>query len=68
MHLMRKRYTGMGEVGLFRMPVALHITYCGLSDITSHEIDTLEKNVDCDECIQAKSWEEIDMAAETMGG
>jgi hypothetical protein len=60
MHLMRKRYTGMAATGLFRMPTPLHTTYCGLRDITTHEIDTLEKNIDCDECIQAKAWEDID--------
>ena len=59
-HLTRSRYPGMGEVGLYRMPVTLHVTYCGQRDVTQHEVDTLEKNVDCDDCIQAKAWEEID--------
>jgi len=63
MHLMRKRYLGTAEQGLFRMPMALHVTYCGLRDITTHDVDTLEKNVDCDDCLQAKAWEDIDAAA-----
>jgi len=61
MHLSRKRYMGMATEGLFRMPTTLHVTYCGQSGLTTHEVDTLEKNVDCDECIQAKTWEEIDL-------
>ena len=60
MHLLRQRYVGMADDGLFRMPTTLHTTYCGLRDITKHEVDTLESAVDCDECIQAKAWEDID--------
>lgn len=62
MHLIRERYAGIADVGLFRMPSTLYTTYCGLRDITVHEVDTLEKHVDCDDCIQAKAWEDIDRA------
>ena len=65
MHLSRVRYTGMATEGLFRMPTTLHTTYCGRTGVTGHEID-VEKFVDCDECIQAKAWEEIDAAAEKV--
>jgi hypothetical protein len=60
MHLMRRSYTGIVDEGLYRMPTTLHVTYCGLRDVTRHDVDTREKYVDCDECIQAKAWEDID--------
>ena len=63
MHLSRARYTGMGTEGLFRMPITLHTTYCGRTKVTEHEID-VEKYVNCDDCIQAKTWEEIDAIAD----
>lgn len=49
------------------MPTSLHVTYCGRKGITGSEVDMLEKNVDCDDCIQAKAWKENEMTTETMG-
>jgi hypothetical protein len=52
----------MATEGLYRMPTTLHVTYCGRTGVTTHEIDTVETKVDCDDCFQAKAWEDIDAA------
>lgn len=61
MHLSRKRYIAMAEQGLYRMPTTLHVTYCGRSGVTSHEVDTLEKHITCQDCITAMCYEEMDL-------
>ena len=68
MHLWRHRYMGTALEGLFRMPTTLYITYCGLRDVTSHEVAASEKHVDCDECFAAKVYEEIDNRGVAQSG
>lgn len=67
MHLSRGTYRGTAKGPLgFMFPSILHLTYCRQT-VTPNEVGE-EPEVDCDECIQSVSWEEIDMATETMGG
>ena len=59
LHLSRSTFLGMVDESGWRIPATLHVTYCRQTAIPAEEIGT-EETVDCDECIQALLWEQID--------
>lgn len=58
MHLSRSTFQAMVEQGMFRLPTTVHITYCGKKVLNSEVRD--EKTAKCEECLTARTWEEID--------
>ena len=59
-HIALEKYTIMGDDGMFRLPVAVYRTYCGKRNVGYMEIDN--EHPTCEDCMDAKTWEEIDAA------
>ena len=60
-HISQETWPGLRDTGLFIMPCKMHRAYCGAT-VTSAEIDN--EHPDCDPCMDAKVWEEIDKLAD----
>ena len=57
-HISYISFRGRHDDGKFIVPVTLHETYCRKT-VQSFEIDN--ENPTCDECMDSKVWEEIDV-------
>jgi len=58
LHLSRSTFSATVEQGMFRLPTTVHITYCG-KNVLNSEVG-VGKFVNCLDCLDAKTWEEID--------
>lgn len=60
-HISQSSFRGSADDGVFIMPTTLHRTYCRvvvIGALIDNETPT------CDECMDAKVWEEIDSRRE----
>lgn len=58
-HISFRSFVALHDNGTWRLPQTMHSTYCGRI-VLSEEIAS-DKEADCDQCQEAKSWEEIDL-------
>lgn len=56
-HISKEKFLGTHDDGKYLLPTTMFRTYCHQT-VLSYEIDDI--NADCEDCLDAKTWEIID--------